>query len=108
MLGKEGDPNNGLVEKIAQELGIPRLKGKFQLNSVMNIGRKPRKTMNNTHAVTIRVQPRIDTKDKANFPKNSNLNLSNKADMELFVNTVNNKLNKFSLSTLTKSLKSKV
>jgi len=102
--GKEGDPNNGLVEKIAQELGIPRLKGKFQLNSVMNLGRKPRKTMNNTHAVTIRVQPRIDTKDVANFPENSNLNLSNKADMELFVNTVNNKLNSFSLEKLSKSV----
>ena len=104
MLGKEGDPNNGLIEKIAQELGIPRLQGKFQLNSVMNLGRKPRKTMNNTHAVTIRVQPRIDTKDVANFPENSNLNLSNKADMELFVNTVNNKLNSFSFEKLSKSV----
>ena len=105
MLGKEGDSNNIFVEKIAQELGIPRLQGKFQLNSVMNIGRKPRSTKGNTHDVTIRVQPRIDSKDVKNFPVKSNLNLSNKADMKAFVESVSKQINNFTVVKQSKSVR---
>jgi len=105
MLGKEGDANNIFVEKIAQELGLPRLQGKFQLNSVMSIGRKPRSTKGNTHDVVIRVQPRIDSKDAKNFPVKSNLNLSNKADMKLFVNSVGKQINNFTVEKQSKSVR---
>jgi len=99
---------NLIIEEIAKELNIPRLTGEFQLNTVMNLGRKPRKTKNNTYAVTIRIQPRIDSNSKINFPEKSKLNLSNKIDMEKFVKTINNKLNKSSNNNFNSKLSKSV
>ena len=89
MLGQKEDVNNVEVLRIANELGIPRLQGEFDLISRMNIGKV---RTDGTRPTNIRIEPRIDSKSKENFTKISNLNLSNKIDMNNFVKELNNSL----------------
>ena len=89
MLGQEGDVNNAEVLRIANKLNIPRLQGEFDLISRMDIGKV---RTDGTRPTNIRIEPRIDSKSSKNFPEKSDLNLSNKTDMNSFVKELNSSL----------------
>ena len=70
------------IQTIAKDLGIPHIReGKFKLSSILRIGKNPRKTKNNTFDVKVDIMPRLDVKNKTNFPKKSNVKIYKQEDM---------------------------
>ena len=77
-----------ITMRVAEALNIPELKSnqKLYLGARLIVS-DARKTKNDTHRVTGKIEPQIDSK---NFDKSTFGNLSNKKDMARFVEALNN------------------